>query len=475
MDVSRARRQEVGPRLANTRGIREMPGPRDPSIVQFLRWYFEHDFYNRNAERYGTAFRLSFPVYGTIAMFTTSAAAEQILKLPPSVAHSGMEIMREGMGPHAVVLLDGEEHLRMRKLLLPPLHGERLKRWEAFIEERTLRDIGRWELGTPFSIRPIAERITLDVISRIVFGMRDASRGEELRRLLPSIYNFNVLAGAGFISPLGRIDLGPWTPWGAYRRRRDQIDRLIYSEIEQRRREFAALADDEATVEERSDLLSMLIMARDEDGNGMTNAELRDQLIAMLLAGHETSATAIAWALERLLHTQHALERLLASLERDEDDPTYLDAVIKETLRLRPVAHEVPRVLAQDAVIDGWDLPRGIGLAVAITVLHKDPTLYPDPEAFRPERFLDGNDPGAYAWLPFGGGVRRCPGASLAQMEMRVVLRTILRTVRLAPDRPEPERPTTYHVTIVPDRGGRVVVKERLRARPHAGARGAAA
>jgi cytochrome P450 len=207
----------------------------------------------------------------------------------------------------------------------------------------------------------------------------------------------------------------------------------------------------------------------------MTNAELRDQLIAMLLAGHETSATAIAWALERLLHTQHALERLLASLERDEDDPTYLDAVIKETLRLRPVAHEVPRVLAQDAVIDGWDLPRGIGLAVAITVLHKDPTLYPDPEAFRPERFLDGNDPGAYAWLPFGGGVRRCPGASLAQMEMRVVLRTILRTVRLAPDRPEPERPTTYHVTIVPDRGGRVVVKERLRARPHAGARGAAA
>lgn len=444
-----------------------MPGPGEPPLVQMLRWLLQPDYFARQATRYGPTFRLRFPFSGDIAMFTTSSAAQEILKLPPVTAHSGMGAMREVMGRHAVVLLDEDEHLRMRKLLLPPLLGQRLKRWEAVIERRTQEDVATWPTGVPFPIRPIAEKITLDVITKIVFGIRDIARGAELQRLLPALYTFDLVTALGFVYRWGRLDLGPWSPWGAFRRTRDRIDDLIYSEIALRRREFATRTDSgpqDEVSDDRSDLLSILVQARDEDGNPLSDEELRDQLIAMLLAGHETSATAIASAIERLLHTPRVLARLLLSLEQGET--TYLDAVIKETLRSRPVAKEIPRLLAQDAVIDGWALPAGTGIGLAITVLHHDPSAYREPQEFRPERFLDGEDPGGQAWLPFGGGVRRCPGANLAMLEMRVVLTTILRSVRLAPDRPEPERPTTYHVTLGPDRGGSVIVTEHLRSQP---------
>lgn len=441
-----------------------MPCLWEPALVQLLRWYVEHDFFARSAQRYGPVFRMKNPFYGNVAVFTTSSAAQQILKLPPDTAHSGMAMMREGMGSQAVVLLNEDEHLRMRKLLTPPMLGKRLKQWESFIEQRTLEDIARWPVGEPFSIRPIAEAITMDVIAKIVFGMRDAARGDELRQALPALYTLDTSTGLGFIYRIGRLDLGPWSPWGRYRRKRDRVDELIYSEIALRRREFAAAGkagDATDDGEGFSDLLSVLLQASDEDGQRLNDTKLRDQLVAMLVAGHETSATAIAWAVERLVHNPQVLHKLLTSLE--EGEITYLDAVIQETLRSRPVAHEVPRVLAQDAVIDGWALPAGTAVLIAIPVLHHDPELYPDPEEFRPERFLaGGNDPGGSAWLPFGGGVRRCPGANLAQLEMRVILATILRHVRLAPDRPKPENPTNYHVTTVPDRGGRVIVTERL-------------
>lgn len=458
-----------------TTALRQMPGPREPRVVQGFRWLRQPDYYSRMAERYGPVYRLRFPFYGDVVMFTTSGAARQIVKLSPAVAHSGMEVMREGMGPRAVVVLNEDEHLRMRKLLMPPMLGTRLKRWESFIQRRTLEDITRWPVGEPFAIRPIAEAITMDVITKIVFGMRDTARGRELRRALPGLYAFDGISGLGaalgFAYRWARLDVGRWSPWGRYRRNRDRVDELIYSEIALRRGEFAAagpdasgIGDEGAGSEDRGDLLSVLLAARDEDGNGLTDAELRDQLVAMLLAGHETSATAIAWAIERLMHNPAVLRRLLAAL--GTGDTGYLDAVIKETLRSRPVAHEVPRLLAGDAVIDGWALPAGTSVGIAIPVLHHDPVHYPDPEAFRPERFLDGNEPTGSAWLPFGGGVRRCPGANLALLETRVVLATILRNVRLVADRPAPERPTALHVTTVPDRGGRVIVTERLRPGP---------
>ena len=291
----------------------------------------------------------------------------------------------------------------------------------------------------------------MSVISKIVFGMRDPVRGDELRRLLPALFKLSRPVGIGYISRIGRIDFGPWSPWGAVRRKRDRIDELIYAEIHERRAEAAAEG-------ERSDLLSMLLDARDEDGCGMNNVELRDQLVTMLVAGHETTATSTAWAVERLVRTPDAMSRL--GEEVDAGGTEYLDAVIKETMRVRPVVAQIGRILTKETEIDGCVLPAGTMIIIPMTVIHRNPDLYPDPRQFRPERFLN-EDPGGYTWLPFGGGVRRCPGASLALLEMRVVLRTIFRNVTLSADRPEPEGPVTRGITTIPDRDGRVVLTAR--------------
>jgi cytochrome P450 family 135 len=445
--------------------VSSFPGPAYPSYVQAVQWALgQHRFFNENADRYGSPFRIRFPFLygGTVLCFTTTSAAKQILRLPAETAHAGeaYSILRQSTGPSAVIVLDEDEHLRMRKLLLPPLHGERLQQWADFVTQKTLDDIATWPDGQPFPLRPVAERITMSVISKIVFGVRDPVRAEELRHLLPVLFDIPVLAAPGYVASFGRLDLGRFSPWGRYRRKRDRIDELLYAEIAARRREFAENAEQDGARGGRGDVLSMLLTSRDEDGVPMSDRELRDQLVTMLVAGHETTATAIAWALERLLRTPRAMDKLLASLEAD--DTTYLDAVIKETMRVRPVVAQIGRVLTEETVIDGWTVPAHTMVVLPMTVIHIDPEIYDEPKEFRPERFLDGNDPGGYAWLPFGGGLRRCPGASLALLEMRAVLTTILRNVRLAPERPEPEKPRVRGITIVPSRGGRVVVRERL-------------
>jgi cytochrome P450 len=448
-----------------TQPFDDMPGPGGAPALMFLRWApNQAKFFNRQVARYGPAFRANMPLYGPIAVFASSRAAEQILKLPASIARGGeaMKVLRETAGLRSVITSDGDAHLRLRKLILPPLHGERLKRWESFAEQRTLQDIETWPVGEPFPLRATTEQITLSVISKIIFGMSDSSRSDELRRLLPALFNIDPVVAVGFVNRRAQLDLGPWSPWGRFRRKRDRIDELIYSEIAERRGALGA-----AGAEAGDDMLSMLLEARDEEGKALTDEELRDQLVTMLIAGHETTATSITWAFERLLRAPEVLELLLGAL--NEGDATYLDAVIKETLRIRPVTAQFGRVLAEDSVIDGWAVPAGTLVAVPQTVLHMDPTIYPDPKSFRPERFLDGEGPGGYEWLPFGGGVRRCPGASLAQMEMRVVIATILRNVRLAADRAKSEKPWTRGITIVPSRGGRVVVTERLRTRSVSG------
>jgi cytochrome P450 family 135 len=446
-----------------------VPGSAAPAAVQALQWaWTQQSFFNRNAKRYGEVFRIRFPFMygGKIICFATASAAKQILAQPPSVAHAGeaYAILRQSTGPHAVIVLDEEEHLRLRKIVLSPLHGERLRQWESFAEQRTLEDVATWPIGEEFSLRPITERIAMAVILKIVFGMRDPARSDELRGLLPVLFDIAPLVAPGYITKWGRLDLGPLSPWGRYRRKRDRIDELIYTEIAERRREFETVQAQDASTESRSDLLSMLLDARGDDGRRMTDEELRDQMVTMLVAGHETTATSIAWALERLLRTPVVLELLLERL--DEGDTTYLDAVIKETMRIRPVVAQIGRVFTEERVIDGWTVPAGSLVIVPMTVIHMDPLIYPQPKQFRPERFLDGNDPGNYSWLPFGGGVRRCPGASLALMEMRVILTAILRSVRMRADRPESEKPTVRGITIIPNRGGRIVVTERLRPQP---------
>ncbi len=437
-----------------------LPGPTAPALLQVRDWMFgQHKFWNEHAARYGSAYRVHFPfMFGRMAVFTTPTAARTVLRLKPTVAHAGRayKVLEQSSGPTAVIVLDGDEHLRMRKLILPPLHGERLARWEGFCERRTLEEIARWPLDEPIALRPVTEQISLAVILKVVFGVRDPARSEELRQLLPLLFDIPIGAAPGYFHRLGRLDLGPWSPWGAFRRKRDRIDELILSEVAERRAEFSLDAGD-ARDEQRADVLSMLLAERDDDGRPMSDRELRDQLVTMLAAGHETTSTSTAWAIERLVRHPQIVEDLRA--EAAEGGTVLLDAVIKETLRCRPVVPQIARYLTEASEIDGCLVPADTMVMIPMSVIHQDPEIYPDPEAFRPERFLDGNDPGGYAWLPFGGGVRRCPGASLALLEMRVIIRTILEYTDLEPDRPEAERPTVRGISTVPHRGTRVVVR----------------
>jgi cytochrome P450 family 135 len=437
--------------------LADMPGPNAPRLAQAVWWASaQHRFFNDNLTRYGSPFRMRVPFMygGTVAVFGTTSAAQQLLRMPAEVAHGGeaYAILRQSSGPTSVIVRDEDEHLRLRKLMLPALHGERLQQWRDFVTQLTLDEIATWPIGRPFPLRPVAERITMSVITKIVFGVRDPGRARELHSLLPVLFQIPPLAAPGYVTPLGRIDLGPLSPWGRFRRKRDRIDELIRAEIADRRGELAA-GDDRGVI------LSALLSARDEDGRPMSGQELRDQLVTMLVAGHETTSTALAWALERLLRTPDVLKRLVASV--DAGETAYLDAVIKESLRIRPVVAQIGRVLTEDCEMDGWRIPARTMVVIPMSAIHLDPSVFPEPKEFRPERFLDGDDPSNFAWLPFGGGVKRCPGASLALLEMRAVLTAMLGTVELAPDRSQPERPRVRGITVVPHRGGRIVVTGR--------------
>jgi cytochrome P450 len=306
--------------------------------------------------------------------------------------------------------------------------------------------IAAWPRNRRFAVLPSMQAITMDVIMRAVFGVDDEVARERLaaplRRQLDMFANRRALLMMMLTSRAGGPGArGPWARLAAARR---EADELIYEQIRLRR------AD--AWAGERTDVLSLLLAARDEDGEPLSDEELRDQLMTLLVAGHETTATAMAWTLERIVRHPDVLERLTG-------DPAdaYLDAVIKETLRLRPVVPAVARKLMVPMQFGGWNLPAGVNIAPSIYLLHRRPDLYPDPTAFQPERFLE-SQPGTYEWIPFGGGVRRCLGASFALMEMRVVLGMIVRSVRLKPVRDDDESVTRRAVTFAPTRAGRITV-----------------
>ena len=322
------------------------------------------------------------------------------------------------------------------------------------IADIAARELETWPLGRSFALRPRMQEITLEVILRAVFGIEDPGRLARLRPALVRMINVNAIHG---VAPITRVDLGPRSPWGRYLRARAEADEIIFEQIARRR----AAADDEA----HDDVLALLLAVRDEDGgDGLTDGELRDELITLLLAGHETTATALAWAFERLVRHPAALARLREEAEVGED--TYLDAVVKETLRSRPVVIDVARTLAEPARVGGYDLPAGVMVVPMITLVQTGPGAWEDPDAFRPERFLDGAQPDPYTWIPFGGGVRRCLGASFATFEMKVVLETILPAADLIPCSPEPEAARLRHVTLVPARGAEVVLERRRPVRP---------
>jgi cytochrome P450 len=320
-----------------------------------------------------------------------------------------------------------------------------MRAYESTIAEVTEAELGRWPTGTEFALHPGMQAITLEVILRAVFGVEDAERRRELRDGLVAILAESASPAAiGLVVPALRR-LPHYRDFNALVERTDE---LLAAEIAERRADSG--------LAERDDILSLLIAARFDDGSAMSDSELRDQLMTLLLAGHETTATGLAWTFDLLLHRPDALERLLDELEGDEDE--YLDAVIAESLRLRPVVPITGRLLREPVALGGYDLDPGTPVLVAIYVAHTNPDVYPDPFAFLPERFLDGK-PETYSWVPFGGGTRRCIGAAFAQMEMRVVLRTALRSMRLTAARPEHERPVRRNVTLSPRDGTRVLAE----------------
>ena len=398
--------------------------------------------------RYGPLFRTHDVLAGPMIHVADRDAIEQIFKWKPAQYHVAepRQIMEPVTGPESILLLDGARHMRMRKLMLPPFHGEAISRFTELIGQIANREIDSWRVGDKVRTRTFAQTITLEVIIRAVFGVTDPVRIEEFKRLLPGLSAVNPLL------LLVQKDLGPRSPWGRFLARRDSVDAMLYEEIARRRSE-----------PEGDDILALLLSARDEDDNPLTDRELRDELITLLLAGHETTATSIGWAFERLLRTPHALERLTDELSGETDD--YMEAVIKETLRVRPVVTEVFRAPTEQTELGGYLIEPGTQVAASLMLVQYDPELYPpDPEEFRPERFLDGA-PEPYTWVPFGGGVRRCLGAAFAQLEMKVVIGAILqpgaapRESRARRERPLPRR----HIAAEPRRrGGR---RERQLAR----------
>jgi cytochrome P450 len=402
-------------------------------------------------ERYGPVFRTNDLIVGELVHVAEPRLVAEIFKWKPSdynVAEPRAP-MEPVTGPSSILLLDGDRHLRMRKLMLPPFHGEAIAHFERLIAEITDREVDGWLAGARIRTRAVAQAVTMEVIIRAVFGVTHRERVAELMGVLPRLSSVNPLLAV----QAARRDLGPRSPWGRFIRDRARADALIYEEIGRRR--AGEIDGDEPAI------LALLLRATDEDGAPLTDRELRDELITLLLAGHETTATSIGWAFERLLRAPAALRRATEEA-RAGGSTDYIDAVIKETLRLRPVITEVFRAPTRPVELDGHCLAAGDRLAVAIMLVQYDPELYPpDPLVFRPERFLDGA-PESYAWIPFGGGVRRCLGAAFAQLEMRVVISRILARAELRPSRSRDERVLFRGITLVPSRGGEAVV-ERVR------------
>jgi cytochrome P450 family 135 len=422
------------------------PGPRQPRAAQVMQWIGRPiPFAQRCRERFGDTFTVHIDAEPFVFLAHPDAV-RQVFTAGPELMHAGEanDLLRPIVGSHSILLLDERDHMRQRKLMLPPFHGERMQRYRELMTQATERAMERWPAREPFALRPSTQAITLDVIMQAVFGVDAHGEYAQLRARLE-----RMLEWAGKLrGVLLGVVLGPDNRFVAGQRRRmlDPVDEALYALIARRR-----AAEDLA---EREDILSMLLLAHDERGEGLSDAELRDELMTLLLAGHETTATSLAWAFERLVRHPEMLERLASEAAAGES--AYAEAVVKETLRLRPVLPVVARKMTRAAEIGERMLPAGTMVMPCIILVHRREDVYPEPERFRPERFLE-SPAGTYTWIPFGGGVRRCLGAAFAQMEMQVVLQTIVARVRLeAAGGEEPVR--RRGITLVPGRGGEVRV-----------------
>jgi cytochrome P450 family 135 len=427
------------------------PGLRWPSAVQWLAMIVRFDAFDARLRRLGLLVTLRFPGLGAIVSISDPQLIKQVFTGDRDVLRAGEANapLAAVLGGNSVLLLDGEQHIQRRRMLLPPFHGEAVHRYSHLVAKVTEEQMREWPRGVEFASWPPMQAITLEVIMRAVIGVRDERRLTRMRRLLLSVQRnsiYGVLA-EGARPGLSASTLGRRLPWVSAR---TKAERILDEEIVTHRE----------TPEGREDILALLIATRDEDGRGLSDAELRGELLTLLIAGYETTSTALAWCLERLVRHPDALARLVRELDGEEGD-AYLDAVVNETLRSRPVIDSVQRRLSSELELGGYRIPAGMNISPAIVGVQSSPELFEDPRAFRPERFL-GRQAAPYTLIPFGGGSRRCIGASFAVMEMKTVLQTILSRVKLQPSSRRPERAVRgRRIVTYPARGARITVADR--------------
>ena len=426
------------------------PGPRLPRWLQTLGFILAPvPWIEANRRRYGdvVTFRSLFDP-GFVMVFD-SELVKQVFRGSPERLRAGEAnaVLGPVVGERSVLLLDGAEHMRQRKLLLPSFHGERMRAYEHVMREAADRAIDSFPVGEPFALLPHTQQLTLEIIMRAVFGVAEGPHQVELMRRVRRMVDPVASRRAVMLLVLtgGRRGAGAGEEFASARR---GVDELIHEEIAARR--------SEPGLEDREDVLSMLLLARDEDGRPMSDGELRDELVTLLVAGHETTATGLAWAFELLLRNPRVLERLKAELASGDE---YLAAVVKEALRIRPVISGVGRVVRGDEPFEvgGHQIPPGVEINPSIAAIHRRADRYPEAADFRPERFLGEDVPDTYTWLPFGGGTRRCLGASFAEMEMRVAIRRVFERTSLRPAGRRPERGVRRGITFRPKHGARVI------------------
>ncbi len=425
------------------------PGPREPALVQIVRWIARPlELLDACQRRYGDVFTMRAPGGVNFVVVATPELIKQVVTADSDVLLAGVgnaTLLEPMLGKHSLLTLDGPEHLRQRRLLLPAFHGERMQAFETVMREITEASLAQWPVDRPFALHPLMQSITLDVILRTVFGLADTPAHRELRDQLVAL--LDVAARPWLLLP-GMLGIDPFRmPWLRITKLKRALDDSLYRLIAARRRDPAG----------GSDVLAMMLAARDDQGRAMTDVEVRDELVTLLLAGHETTATALAWTFERLLANPHTFDRLVDELAAGDDD--YLDAVIRETLRNRPIVPLIGRHVAKPFQLGAWTIPAGHRIAPSIYLAGKNPTAYPAPERFEPERWL-GVKPDPYTWLPFGGGIRRCIGMAFAQFEMRVVLQTVVPRVRMRLA-DGPARVTRRGITLAPAGGTRVVLQRQ--------------
>jgi cytochrome P450 family 110 len=441
--------------------INTMKGPPKTSFWIRYFWSFRFIFFpletmDARRQSYGDDYRVSQPdTKSPLVYFSSPAALEDIFTAQPEQlsAGQGNQILKVLLGEHGIVLLDGEKHRRQRQLLMPPFHGDRMRAYAQVIQDITKQATKEWSIGNIFAVRPLMQSISLQVILKTVFGLNTGSRYDKLQHFLSQMLDgFGSPIGTMFlIYPVLQQDWGVWSPWGRFLKQRQQVDELLYAEISDRRSEPDA---------NRTDILALLLAAQDSEGQALSDEEVHDELMTILFAGHETTASALAWAMYWIAQLPDVRTKLLAEFDTldittDFDPVTisripYLSAVCQETLRLYPIAvNTFPRVVQQPIIVAGYALEPGTVIIPSIYLAHHRAQVYPKPQQFKPERFLE-RQFSLYEYFPFGGGDRRCIGSAFALFEMKLVLFQLLSNWDLALVNSKPIRPTRRGLTVAP-------------------------